>query len=195
MIGRKLFFSAEIILAVVLANSFVFAFAVSMPSLPQDDGGNRVLYILPGETSSMTFVVQNGGGATSPINAKVDIVDGTDYVQLVDANNIYAIDAGGRVDVNVRVSVPSTAQLGESHDVALAFSTAPASSGGFAFGSAVQQRFKIVIGEEPEEVEENVSAPEVPKSQLFNKVLIGILIILILVVLFIIIRHLKKKNS
>ena len=66
----------------ILFSSFVIAFAVSMPSLPEDNEGNRVLYIMPGEEESMTFVVQNGGGATSEVIVKAEIIEGSEIIEI-----------------------------------------------------------------------------------------------------------------
>ncbi len=194
---KELNLTIEISLLVILMSSFALAFAVSIPSLPQDEEGNRILYMMPGQETAMTFVVQNGGGATEEIIVRADLIEGSEVIRITDAKNTYNIPAGGRVDVNTIVTLPSTAQIGDTYNVILAFGTAP-EGGGIALGSSIQQKFKVVVKEKVEKEKipfpTSVGSAEPEETKGSNKTLIISLIAAIILIIIIIILIRKKKN-
>ena len=199
MKSRKILLNIEIFLLVVLMASSALAFAVSIEPLPQDEQGNRVLYMMPGKEKGMAFVVQNGGGATNAVVMKADISEGSEIIRITDSSNVYNIPAGGRIDVNTLITIPSTAIIGDSYNVAISFTISP-DIGGIALGSSIQHKFKVVVGDEPKP--QQIAPPttidfgeqeeiEKPKNRLLIYLIIAIIILIIIIIS--IIRR-KKKN-
>lgn len=183
-----------VLLSILLSGS-VLAFAISMPPLPVNDEGKNVLYLMPGDSESMTFVVQNGGGATAEVKVRAEVLEGGDLVSVSGFGNTYEVPAGGRSDVNLDVEVPSDAQLGDSHSVVVGFVTlADPGSGAFSLKGAVQQRFDIVIGEDPAEKEKLESKQSQGISDYSYLLVVG-LVILILVSYFVVIKKKKKEGK
>lgn len=188
----------------ILLTSNVFAFAISKPHMEKDENGNSQLFLSPGEDYGLTFVAQNGGGATSLITIQVSVVEGEDIIQLTDPENVYDIEAGGRVDVNTLITIPENAQIGDVYLVAIGFATlTTGKEGGFALGSSIQQKFNVVIGEEPaeevsvEEVPQVVPEEEVPTPAAPTNTLIIVIVVLIILalIIYLIVRNRKRKIS
>ena len=187
--NKKIYGAVGIFLGIlILFSSFVVAFAVSMPSLPIDNEGHRVLYLLPGEEESMTFVVQNGGGATSEVNVKAEIVESSEVIEIIDSSNIYTIPADGRSDVNTKISVPNEAQIGDKYNVVIGFSIGGAD--GTFLTQQIQQKFILSVGVQPGQENEE-------KSKISSKILMiaAIIAILIIILLLLIVHFARKKGN
>ncbi len=187
------------LLLIILVSEVVFAFSVSRPHMEKDSEGNPYILLSPGETTGMTFVLQNGGGATSALTVRADLIEGSEVIEITDSENIYNIPAGERVDVNALISIPENAQIGDSYNIAVGFATlGGGAAGSFTFQSAIQQKFKIIVGEVVEE-----APPEVPgeqpglqpeattKPNIFWIVIAFVIALVVLVVFF----ATRKKNK
>jgi len=192
-----------IILSILLSSS-VFAFAVSRPSMLKDNEGNPQIFLLPGETRGITFVAQNGAGATSDITIQANIIEGLEIIEITDSSDIHTIPPEGRINVNSIITIPENAQIGDVYGVVLTFSTvSTGAAGGFTFGSSIRQKFNVVIGEERAEEIPVEKVPQVvpgdeptalPKTNLGIIMVIAVLIILI-VIIYLIVRNRKRKKS
>jgi hypothetical protein len=117
------------------------AFAISA----QYHQGNS-LYILPGESKTVPFILQNLDGA-SDINIKLQITSGKEYVKIDGPSDIIVIPAGGKTTVNLIMSVPANAQPKEIYPVSLDFVTvSKGESGTFSLSGAITQKFNAIIG-------------------------------------------------
>jgi hypothetical protein len=121
--------------------SSVSAFAISA----KYHGGNPI-YILPGQSKEIPFVLQNLDG-TSDINIKLEIVTGKELLKIEDPSDIYVVPAGGKTNVNLTMSIPANAKLKEIYPVSLNFVTISKSeNGAFSLSGAIVQRFNAIIG-------------------------------------------------
>jgi hypothetical protein len=121
--------------------SHISAFAISA----EYHEGNP-LYILPGESKEVPFILQNLGG-TSDVDIKLEIGTGKEFIKINDPSDIYIIPAGSRTSVNLTMSIPANAKLKEIYPVSLDFVTLSKSeSGAFTLSSAISQRFNAIIG-------------------------------------------------
>ena len=82
--NKKISITVFSLIFIVLLASFTAAFAVSRPDMERDDQGNLQLILSPGETRAFGFVLQNGGGTTSDVDAKVDIIKGSEVIKITD---------------------------------------------------------------------------------------------------------------
>lgn len=182
---------------IVLFMGSALAFAVSSPgSVITSSNGNKELYMLPGETSNVEYLLQNGGGATILADVRVDIIEGADIIEITDPDNLYAVEPGDRVAVNMFVTAPTNAQIGDTYGVSISFYTG---SGGSFFGAAIQNKFDLVIGERPAEVEEPepLQQEEAPTISGNTTLIISIIVIflIILIVIFWVIKSRKRKMN
>jgi len=194
-----------VVLGILLSGS-VLAFAISREHMEKNENGNPQLFLSPGDSKGMTFVAQNGGGATSDITITASVVEGSEIIEIIDSSNIYTVPAGGRVDINTLISIPGNARIGDSYTVALTFSTVSVGiGGGFAFGSGIQQKFNVVIGEEPAVVEEpegvlqvvpeeEAPTPSIPIPKTNLVIIVIVVLIILIVIIYLIIRKRKIKE-
>jgi len=188
-INKKIIANAGVFMTVLLLISLVSAFSVSAPYMEKNAEGVRELRLLPGDVKSLEFVLQNGGGAEN-IGAKASIREGSEILERTDAIEIYTVVPGEQTKVNFKVTIPDTAQLGDTFNVVIGFSTASESEEGtFAFGSAIEQKFNVLLAEEPKEV---VQEEEVASSK--NNWIYVLIIAIILAGLAIFIVK-KRKNQ
>lgn len=167
----------------LLLMSPVFAFGVSMPYME-----NKELYLFPGEVRNLEFILQVEQG-TSETNAKAVIVEGAEIIKLTDSSDIYHVVPMEFTPVNFKITIPENAQIGDSYHVKLEFST-EAGPGSFAFGSAIEQNFDVIIGEKPALLPEE----EKEVTLLMNFLIYGI-ITLILVIVIIIFFRIRRKSK
>ncbi len=200
---KKIILGLNILLSMILISSFALAFAVSVPPLQEGEGGSKLIYMMPGEEYGLGFTLQNGGGATSDVEVVVDIIQGDDIMDIVGSKN-YNVPAGGRVEVNTMITIPSDYPLGNSYDVVVAFTTEGA-PGGFSFGSRIEQRFKVILGKDvnakvPELAPENEEGTRViptydsAKPNMNIVVLSAVIVIIILAIIFFLVLRKKKRK-
>lgn len=159
--------------------SFVSAFAVGGPYLP-----NKELILAQNSgTSDLQYTLQNGGGATEAITVKVNILEGSEVTALTDTSDIYTVNPGDIIPVNLKITIPENATVGETYNVRLEFITAPAGQPGqFGIGTGEEQSFTVVVGEK--------IVPEKQGNGTLLYIIIGILLVLVIMVLVLI----KRKN-
>lgn len=115
------------------------------------------LYILPGESKEVPFILQNLGG-TSDINIKLEIGTGKEFLKIEDPSEVYVVPAGGKTSVNLMMSVPADAKVKEIYPVSLNFITLSNSeSGAFSLSGAIVQRFDAIVGTGIPAEETNIS--------------------------------------
>jgi len=191
-INNKIYSKIGLIFGIlIILSSQVLAFAVSIPHLEEDSNGNRVFYLMPGEEESMRFVVQNGGGATEEISITAAVTEGSEVIKITDATDTHIIPAGGRVDINTLITAPNDAQIGDTFNIAVGFGVG---SGGSFLSQRIQQKFILVMGEEPKPQ----LAPEEETSKLTSKEIISnpwvmsIGAIIIIVIVWYLIKRKRK---
>ena len=179
--------SASILLTLLFFNTLLInAFSISAPYME-----NNQLMLQPGEVRELQFTLQNGGGATESIAVKVSIREGSEIAQIIDEKDIYIVNPGEKVKVNIRVSMPQDAK---KYTVRLGFNTATASEkGNFNFGSEIEKSFEVV----PAPLQESITEKEKPgKTAGISgyEALVGITlaIILLIIILIILIKRRKK---
>lgn len=140
------------LIALTLLVSLVSASGVT--SFYWDGDNERPLYLQPGESKDIFFELQNMVGADD-LNFKVQVSKGSEFIEIIDKNEIYSVPANTQnIKVNVKVTMPSNAGIGERHKITLSFIAANPSSSGFSLGSVFDKSFDIVVPEEKTVVEE-----------------------------------------
>ncbi|MDO8563591.1 MAG: LPXTG cell wall anchor domain-containing protein [Nanoarchaeota archaeon] len=179
----KLVFASVIALALLL--SFVSASGVT--SFYWDGDNEMPLYLQPGESKEIFFELQNMVG-TDDLNFKVSITKGAEFIELIDSNEVYNVPAQTQnIKVNVKVTMPATAKMGERHNVILSFSAANPSASGFSLGSVFDKSFDIVVPTEKTVIEDK----HVKSNNSYIYMLVGIIILIAIIVWFV----RKSKNK
>jgi hypothetical protein len=62
----------------ILSISFICAFSVSYPYME-----NKKMNMVPNEIKEIEFVLQNGGGATTPLNIKIKVIEGSEIIEFL----------------------------------------------------------------------------------------------------------------
>ena len=157
--------------------SFGSAFSVSAPYMENKE----LILPLGEETKTLEFVLQNSGG-TENINVRARILEGSEIINITDASNIYTVIPGDKVPVHLKIIIPKEAQIGDLYQVRIGLSTETKSkSGTFGFGTEIEQRFNVTIGEKIQ-----------AEGKETNKSLLYIILGLILVISFFIIKKRRK---
>jgi len=109
------------------------------------------LYLQPGESKDVQFNLQNLVGDATNMTLRAQVVNGTDLAVLTDSSKDYLVPFGTKdVMVNLRVTAPQTAQVGDQYDIGVSFtSVSEGAKGQFAFGSAFEQHFSVIVPAPP----------------------------------------------
>ncbi len=179
--STKLVLSSLLVLTVLAS----FISATGVTSLYWNGENARPLYLQPGESKDIYFELQNMVG-TSDVSFKVQVINGSEFVKLLDSKDIYEVPTQTEnIKVNIKVTMPQTAKVGEKHIIGLAFTAVNPSAGGFSLGSAFDKYFDIIVPVDNNSITEE----EDSSNNMYLYLLIGILI------LGIIIWFVKKNRS
>ena len=181
MINKKIYIEIGTLIGIfILLSSCISAFAVSSKYWEE-----YPVTISPGEIKDIKIILQNMAG-TEDINAKAIIIEGSEIAEITDLNDIYLVPVGGKTDVNIRINISTDAEIKDTYNLKLSFTTVTAEeSGTFGFSSSIEKVIPILITEKPKTEKETTSI-------LWIIYLIGI-IILILIIFFVMKKRKKSK--
>lgn len=121
----------------------ISAFAVSSAYY-----NNNPLKLKQGETMDFMLVLQNPSGPEADM-LKVNILSGSEILEITDPSNIYSVPTGDKTSVNLRATIPQNARVGQIYPVNIELITVSKSdSGEFGFGSAIGQSFDVIVTRE-----------------------------------------------
>jgi len=174
-----------IVLAIIAQSIIVHAAGVSSPYWDLAENKNP-LYLEPGHSKDIKFILQNGGGGTEDIAFKVRIIEGQNIATLIDNSTTYVVPAGATdVPVNVRVALPKNAPLNTTYSLKFEFTSAPVvEQGSFQFGSAFVQRFNVIAAAP------QASVAEERKNPLYA--IIGVALAVIIIAIVVALRRRQK---
>ena len=182
---------------ITLAALFVLVLSgiVSASGVASVYNSDNPLYLQPGESKVVQYSLQNACPSgncseTSDLTYRAQVVNGTSIAVLTDSNLDYEVPAGttgsNSVLVNMKVTAPASAKPGDKFDVRVSFtSVSPGEKGQFAFGSAFEQHFNVIIP---------APAP-VASSSSSSGMTITYLVIAIIVILAIILYAIKRNKD
>ncbi|HVY01631.1 MAG TPA: hypothetical protein VHA12_02615 [Candidatus Nanoarchaeia archaeon] len=138
MINKKYF---AILAMILFSLSSVLALGVTAPYWDE-----RPLNLAPGESKDIQFSLQNMLG-DSDVTLKAALIEGQDIATLTDSNLEYTVPFGVKdMPVNMRISIPRSANNGDKYTVGVSFTTVTKSeSGQFQLGSAFEKYFDVVV--------------------------------------------------
>jgi len=111
------------------------------------------LEFYPGQTDDIYVQLQNPHGENMTISA--GIAEGSEIAKITDPNNAYYLPTGTTKNVNIRVSVPSDAKIGDEYPLKVNFlSVQGSTAGGLGFGASMNLNTKVIIIEKPKTAEE-----------------------------------------
>jgi len=180
------------IVLVLLSISFVSAAGVTAQYWNGPDP--NPLNLNPGETRDIQYFLMNQIGDEN-ITIRADVVNGTDIAKITDASNIYKVPKGTKdVAVNVRVSVPTTAKLGDKYDVGLVFSTiSEPKAGSFSILSAYERHFDVIIPLPA--ASQPVTQAETNGSSWVITLIVLAIVVIVLAILFLQRKGKQKRNK
>jgi hypothetical protein len=173
------------ILLVLSLVSFTSAISVSKPYME-----NNQLNLSIGEIKNLEFVLQNGGGATEPINVKVKVTQGSELIRITDESDVYLVSPGALVPVHFQIIIPEEAEFGENHPILIEFLEANLNQDTLSIGTGIDQSFNIFLAKTPAEI-----AKDEKDKKLKNNLILVIACVLVLIVLILIILKVKKKKT
>ncbi len=185
MIIRQGMFLASAALMISILLSGVYASGVVSPywDSPNDENSLR---LGKGDSKVVQFELQNMVG-DNDATFKLSLQSSQDVAQFTEPQEAYLVEAGTSVPVPIKISVPSSAQIGDTYRVTFtaqeAKTTAP---GQFALGSAFETSFNVLIGEK-------LAVPQKKAEVLGSKqIIIAVIIILLIIALAIWIKRRKQ---
>ena len=193
-INKKIKTIAWIFIGVLIILSVsISAFSISSPYME-----NKQLKVYPGEIRELEFVLQNGG-ATEETSVRVRILEGSEIAELTsqgieaDLGKIYIIPVDEKLKIDVKISVPEDAEIGESYHIRLGVSTAATTKKGeFGFGMEIENIFDIVVGEMVQTSPPETTSAETIKNNWIPYLSIAIIILVIILIIFFIKRKKHK---
>lgn len=167
------------LLLMIAMISAVSASGVVVPYFKDD-----TLKVYPGDTTSVGFTLQNGGGATQTVTFKATIISGSEIASL--ASDTYVVPVNGEVPVSVKLNIPSTAAIGTKYPLAISFvSVTSGTSGAVNVGVGMQASVNILVEQAP--------AVEQPAPIMSNTAWIAVAVIVLVIIIWIILS--QKKSS
>lgn len=172
-----------VFIVIILAGS-VSAFAISAPYME-----DRKLYLLPGQSENLTFVLQNEIPDEGSILITPNIISGGEIFKITDENKIYEIPGGERTDVNAQVIIPKDAN--ENYQVVIDFVGSKLGGTGFGFGTSIKHSFFVILDDSPQ----IKTAKTESRNELIKTILLPLALILILIGAVYMIRKRKTKDN
>lgn len=108
------------------------------------------LRLSPGETKEIYLTLQNIVGQED-LYIQGNILNGSEIVKLSDSNTLYSVPLGSKTKVNMTITIPEDAKLGDKYLIDLSFTTVKVGgAGAFGFGSSIGQKINVIIGSDSE---------------------------------------------
>ena len=118
----------------------VNAFGVATPFAANED-----VYVPAGESKEFVFSIQNGAAAIEDVNAKVEILEGSNIAEIINKQYIYLIPAGGEKSFNLKINIPENAKEDDKFSVKLSVKAiTPNEAGAINMGYGVITGFNVI---------------------------------------------------
>ena len=183
MKNKKIIYQVGILMGIlILLTTNILAFAVS--SKYYED---YPIYLSAGETQEVQMTLQNLA-STEDVNVRASIREGDGIIEITDASKDYLIPTGEKTIVNLKITIPSDAEIQEAYAIKIQFTTVTVSESGTAgLASGISKEFNVIVGT-PAAISEKKL-----KWLVFKKVLISLIGILVIIIL--IIWKVKKRKT
>jgi hypothetical protein len=172
---------------VLMLCSIVSAVGVSFPY-----SSDNPLTVYPGEPKDIVLKLDSGGADAM---VRAELLEDGGVASITDSSLDYTAGSGvyNRASVNIRVSAPSTAAIGQEYTITMKFKDlVPSTSGGTtAIGTATTISFKAVVAEKPADEE----PPEEPAEISTMWIVIVLAVIIVLIVIVWLIASRRKKEG
>ncbi len=171
----------------------VFAFGVSIDPSP--------LKIIPGATAEIPLNIQNMIG-DSPIKITMQWIEGEEIAQIA-GGTTYTLQPKTEVNLKIKVSIPKNAKIGDSYNIKLKVSPAPAGEGQIEVTTAyLVEKPILVVSEAPQSpspqeqpAATQPAAAEIPtESPKQNKTLIAVIAVILIALVVLVIVLMRKKK-
>jgi len=152
---------------------------------------DNVLRLEPGDSTEISFRLQNAGVDALDITLMAELVEGGEIATITDKSTEYFIPAGSEgVRTNILVSIPIDAPLGTEYKIAIGYTQIAEDEGQMVQVAArIVQNIPVIVGEESVVVEEPQLAPS-PRVSLIVWIILGILVAL--AILYFLLKRKKK---
>ena len=164
---------------IIILSGGVFAFGVRSMYIE-----NNPLTIYPGEIKDIKFILESD----EEVKVLVQIEEGADIARLIDGEE-YVIPADGIKDVNLRVNMPDTANIGTDREIKLSIIGVDEENGGMVgFKKGYKKTIPVLVVQKPAE-----EGKDETNAATYIAIILGILILL--VVISIILKNKKKGKK
>jgi hypothetical protein len=173
---------------VLMLCSIVSAVGVSFPY-----SSDNPLTVYPGESKD-AIISLDSGGADAMVRA--ELIESGGVASITDSSLDYTAGSGvsNRAKVNIRVTAPSTAAIGQEYTITIKFKDLAGGSGGAGttvLDTATTISFKAVVAEKPADEE----PPEEPAEISTMWIVIVLAVIIVLIVIVWLIASRRKKEG
>jgi len=185
------------IISIILISS-VSAWGASVSYWEED--GNE-LKLKPGETRDVTIRLQNmpdADGNGEDIVLSAELVEGEEIATLIDEDLEYDVPLNTKhTTVNIRISIPEDAQLGQDYKVGVRLKQIVTGGDGMVqFTSGMRSTFPVKVVSEGEETPEDIEPKlQPPKEKKFKTEYFVIAIVLIVAIVVIIVHYTTAKRK
>jgi len=151
------------------------------------------LTMYPGQSSDYSFTLQNAIGEED-MTIEAILTKGEEIARFTDRNLQYDVAFGSQEKVNVRIEIPESIPIGTEYVIEGLFKpVSPQQEGeGVQLSTHIRKAFKVVVIAQPSEPEAFEEQQQVRGVNMWMWVL-GIIILIIII--WLIIKALKKKKA
>jgi len=175
---RRLVIFGMFLLIMLSLVPFASAFGIAVSYWEPDNS----LRLQPGESTDISFRLQNAAGEGEDILLKAELIEGGEIATIIDETTEYFVLAGSEgVKTNIRVSIPEDIPLGTKYKVAVSYTQIAENEGKMVQVAAkIVQNIPVVVGDETFIAEEPQFAPESGISTIVWVILVVLVIVVIL---------------
>jgi hypothetical protein len=193
---KKHLLTALVFVSILLLSvSYVSAFGIVMPYWE-----GRPLILEPGDTKDVALRLQNVGD--TDITVQVTLTQGSEIAKILDESTTYTVPKGTTdTAINLRVSIPTTDQMGGSHTIAVSIKEVGSKGGGMVqLTNSIDKSFKVEVNTKPAPPapapEPQVQKPSEPEAKDgFGSAGIMIIVLVLIVALVAFMVHHKMKGA
>ncbi len=168
----------------------VSAFGISTPYMKEVEGV-RIYEAYQNNVEDFIIVLQSG--TEEPMNVQIEIIEGSEVIELMEENNLFLVNPGEKVPVQFRIVSPPGAQIGDKYSVRVSFSSSEVGEGALAFSTSIEKSFDVLLVELP--IFTKTSEPEDQRSKVVLIIFIAIIVLLVFLIILIKVKKTKKQSS
>lgn len=187
-INKKFNIQKEILTSILIVFVILFSGHIRAFGINSNYWAENPLRISPGDTTDIFLTLKSEITNAGNITVKASIANDVKIAKLIDSSDIYSVEPGGNRNVNIRVSMPRNAKVGDNYSIGITFTTVKENAeGGLGFGNSIKQNIPVTVVEKPK-TQELATLTK-------NLWIVAVIIVVVIAAIIVAFVLLKKKKK